>query len=79
MDLQSNPLYSIISVPIVLNPHGNEPTFLKFDSWSLRAVLIHIITTNVLNYIKKECKKKKVLCIQKKQLTQFLKMGSIPC
>ena len=37
------------AVPMVLNPNGIEPTFLKFDSWSLGADFIPIITSNVLN------------------------------
>ena len=45
-------------VPMVLNPHGIEPTFLKFDSWSPRLGFIPIITYNVFNQIKKESKKK---------------------
>ena len=62
---------------MVLNPNGIRPTFLKLDSWSPGAVFIPIITSNVLNYIRKKNQEKKtVLCIQK-HLTQFLKMGSI--
>ena len=41
-------------VPMVLHPHGIAPTFLKLDSWSPGAGFIPIITTNVLNKIKKE-------------------------
>ena len=48
------------TVPMVLNPNGIEPTFLKLDSWSPGAGFISIITSNVLNLIKKkELKKKK--------------------
>jgi len=39
---------------MVLHPHGIAPTFLKLDSWSPGAGFIPIITTNVLNKIKKE-------------------------
>ena len=39
---------------MVLNPNGIEPTFLKLDSWSLVAGFIPIITSNILNYIKKK-------------------------
>ena len=35
--------------PMVLNPHGFEPTFLKLDSWSPEAGFMLIITQNVLN------------------------------
>ena len=41
-------------VPMILNPKGIEPTFLKFDSWSSGAVFIPIITSNIFNYIKKK-------------------------
>ena len=34
---------------IVLNPHGIEPTFLNFDSWSPGADFKPIIAYNVLN------------------------------
>ena len=55
---------------MVLNPHGIEPTFLKLDSWSPGVGFIPIITSNALNWIKKERmqdkKKKKKLCRQKK-------------
>ena len=65
-------------VPMVLNPNGIEPTFLKLDSWSLGAVFIPIITSNILNYIKKKkLKKKKQFYAYKKHLTQFFKMDSI--
>ena len=43
----------IILVHVVLHPHGIAPTFLKLDSWSPGAGFIPIITTNVLNKIKK--------------------------
>ena len=38
-----------ISVPLVLNPNGIEPTFLKLDSWSPGAGFIPILTSNELN------------------------------
>ena len=59
---------------MVLNPNGIEPTLLKLDSWSPGAGFIPIITSNILNYIRK----KKQFYAYKKHLTQFLKMGSIP-
>ena len=62
---------------MVLNQNGIEPTFLKFDSWSLGAGFIPIKTSNILNYIKKKRIKKKQFSAYKKHLTQFLKMGSI--
>ena len=43
-------LPQVIKVPMVLNPHGIEPTFLELDSWSLGTGFIPIITYNVLNY-----------------------------
>ena len=60
-------------VPMVLNPNGIEPTFLKLDSWAPGAGFIPII--------KKE--KKTVLCIQKTINAVFkngfnLVLGSIP-
>ena len=71
---------------MVLNPaNGIEPTFLKLDSGSPGAGFIPIITSNILNYIKKKefNKKKTVLCIQKTFNTVFkngfnLVLGSIP-
>ena len=36
-------------VPMVLNPHGIEPTFLELNLWSPGAGCIPIITYNVLN------------------------------
>ena len=38
---------------MVFKTHGIEPTFLKLDSWSPGVVFIPIITSNVLNYKKK--------------------------
>ena len=38
-----------IWVPMILNPNGIEPTFLKLDSWSPGAGFIPIIISNVLN------------------------------
>ena len=69
---------------MVLKPNGIEPTYLKLDSWSPGAGFIPIITSNILNYIKKkEFKKKKQFYAYKKHLAQFLKLvqsrlGSIP-
>ena len=36
-------------VPMVLNPNGIEPTFLKLDRWLPGAGSIPTITSNVLN------------------------------
>ena len=63
---------------MVLNPNGIEPTFLKLDSWSPGAGIIPIITSDVLNYIKKK-NVKFFFYLYKKHSIQFLKMGSIPC
>ena len=63
-------------VPMVLNPHGIEPTFLKLDSWSPGAGFIPFITSIVLNQIKKE---KNKIYAYKRHLTQQLKKGSILC
>ena len=70
---------------MVLNPNGIEPTFLKFYSWSPGAGFIPIITSNILNHIKKKIiqEKKRVLCIQKTFNAVFkngfnLDLGSIP-
>ena len=55
-------------VPMVLNPNGIEPTFLKLDSWSPGAGFIPIITSNALNKIKEtriQEENKSVLCIKK--------------
>ena len=63
---------------MVLNPNEIEPTFLKFDSWSPGAGSIPIITSNILNYIKKKrIQEKKQFYAYKNHLTQFLKMGLI--
>ena len=71
---------------MVLNPNGIEPTFLKLDSWSPGAGFIPIITSNLLNYIKKiefKKEKKSVLCLQKTFNAVFKNgfnhvLGSIP-
>ena len=69
---------------MVLNPHGIEPTFLKFYWWSSGAGFIPIINSNVLNYIKKErMYQKKALYIQKTFYAIFKDgfnpvLGSIP-
>jgi hypothetical protein len=61
-----------------LNRNGIEPTFLELDLWSPGAVIIPIITSNILNYIKKKrIQEKKTFYAYKKHLTQFLKLGSI--
>ena len=39
---------NLFKVPMVLNPHGIEPTFLKLDSWSPGAGFITIIIYSVL-------------------------------
>ena len=73
--------YIYLMVPMVLNPNGIEPTFLKFDLRSPGAGFIPIKTSNVLKQIKKiEFKKKKsVLCIQKTFNTVFKNgFNSIP-
>ena len=41
-------------VPMVLNPQGIEPTFLKLDSWLPVADFIPIITFNALKYKKRK-------------------------
>ena len=70
---------------MVLNPNGIELIFLKLDLWSPVAGLIPIITSNILNYIKKKGFKEKepVLSIQKTFNAVFkngfnLVLGSIP-
>ena len=70
---------------MVLNPNGIKPTFLKLDSWSPGVGFIPILTSNILNYIKKKRiqGKKTVLYIQKTFNTVFkngfnLVLGSIP-
>ena len=61
-----------------IEPKRDWPTFLKLDLWSLGAGFIPIITSNVLNLIKKKnSRKKNQFYAYKKHLTQFLKMGSI--
>ena len=47
-----------------MHPHGIEATFLKLDSWSPGTGFIPIITSNVLNQIKKEIMYE-VLCLLK--------------
>ena len=70
----------------LFNSNGIEPTFLKLNSWSPGAGFIPIITSNVLNQIKKKRIQinKSVLCIQKKFYSVFKNgfnpvLGSIPC
>ena len=60
--------------PMVLNPHGIEPTFLKLGSWLPGAGFIPIITYNVLNQIKKELKKK-ISFMHTKNITTILENG----
>ena len=78
-------IFYIYTVPMVLNPKGIEPTFLKFDSWSPGAGFIPIITSNIFNQIKKKRiqEKKTVLFIQKTFNAVFRNrfnpvLGSIP-
>ena len=52
-------------VPMVLKPHGIEPTFLKLDSWSLGAGFIPIITSNSM--------KKKIKFMHTKRFNTFSK------
>ena len=56
---------------MVLNPHGIEPNFLKFNSWSLGKEFIFIITT-ILDKGKRLLKNKS-LKNTKKILYTFLK------
>ena len=42
---------AISRVPMVLNPHGIEPTFLKLGSWSPGEEFIPIITSNAFNLV----------------------------
>ena len=63
---------TLYTVPMVLNPHGIEPTLLKLDSY-------YNLQNLDQGKERKKLRKKTVLCIQKKHLMQFLKMGSIPC
>ena len=71
---------------MVLNPSGNEPTFLKLDSWSPGAGFIPIITTQCIKLNKEKRileEKKTVLCIQKTFNAVFKNgfnpvLGSIP-
>ena len=39
----------VYTVPMVLDPHGTEPYFLKLDSWSPGTGFIPIRAYNVLN------------------------------
>ena len=65
---------------MVLKPHGIEQTFLKSNMWSTGAGFIPIKPPmNKMERRKKECKKKKVLCIHETFDTFLKKMGSIPC
>ena len=45
--------YQLIMVHLVLHPHGIEPTFLNFDSWSPGADFSPFISTKGINQIKK--------------------------
>ena len=64
---------------MVLNPHGIGPTFLKLDSWSLVMGFSYYNHKIILSEKgRKNVRKKIVSCIQK-DLTNFQKMGSIPC
>ena len=67
-----------IMVPMVLNPNGIEPTFLKLDSWSPGAGLIPIITSNILNLIKKKEFKKKNSFMHTKTFNAVFKNGFNP-
>jgi hypothetical protein len=51
---------------MVLNPNGIEPTFLKFDSWSLGAFFSYFNLQCIkLDKEKRIKEKKSVVCIQK--------------
>ena len=61
-------------VPIVFNPNGIEPNFLKLDLWSPGTGFIPIIISSILNYIKeKRIQEKKTVLWLAKHLSQFLK------
>ena len=46
-------LYNVLRVPMVLNPHEIEPTFLKLDLWSPGVGFIPILSTKAISKIKK--------------------------
>ena len=74
-----------MTVPLVLHPHGIEPTFLIFDSWSPGAGFIFIIFTKGINQIKKgKFLRKKLSFIHTKRFNTLFKIwvqsrvGAIP-
>ena len=62
-----------------MNPHGIEPNFLKIEFVVAGAGFYSYYNLQRIKLDKeRKNERKKALCIQK-HLTQFLKMGSIPC
>ena len=60
----------ILSVHLVLHPHGIAPTSLKLDSWSSGAGFIPFISTKGIHQIKKgNCTKKKKIMHTKRFIT----------
>ena len=67
----NKPFETTTMVPMVLNPHGIEPTFLEIDSWSPREGFIPIITSSVLYWMNTERMLKKKFYAYNEHLTQF--------
>ena len=63
----------LFSVHVVLHPHGIAPTFIKLDLWSPGAGFIPIISTKVINQIKKGKLEEKKSFMHTKRFNTFFK------